>query len=85
MVTYDRSPPHRRWSGLLRAGLCLTLVCHGLKTYRRNLDWRDEFSLFAAGLRVNSNNAKLYNNVGHVLENRAQHRAALAFFQQAAR
>ncbi|KAF0308101.1 Transmembrane and TPR repeat-containing protein [Amphibalanus amphitrite] len=82
---FHKMTRYRRYSTLLRACICLLLVCHGLKTYRRNQDWRDELSLFTAGLRVNRNNAKLYNNVGHVLENRSQLQEALAFFQQAAR
>ncbi|XP_043225531.1 protein O-mannosyl-transferase Tmtc3-like [Amphibalanus amphitrite] len=82
---FHKMTRYRRYSTLLRACICLLLVCHGLKTCRRNQDWRDELSLFTAGLRVNRNNAKLYNNVGHVLENRSQLREALAFFQQAAR
>jgi hypothetical protein len=33
----------------------------------RNFDWKDESSIFLSGLRVNANNAKLWNNVGHAL------------------
>ena len=67
------------------AVLASLVLVHGLKTYRRNEDWRDEYSIFTAGLRVNANNAKLYNNVGHALEGQRQFDRALQFFQQAVR
>ncbi|KAL1416629.1 hypothetical protein MTO96_006255 [Rhipicephalus appendiculatus] len=51
------------WFGLL----CL-LTMHSLKTFVRNFEWESEYSIFMAGLKVNSQNAKLYNNVGHALE-----------------
>ncbi|XP_037070943.1 protein O-mannosyl-transferase Tmtc3-like isoform X2 [Pollicipes pollicipes] len=66
-------------------GLALLLLSHGLKTYRRNWDWSTEHSIFMAGLQVNRNNAKLYNNVGHALESRQQFEQALVFFQHAVR
>jgi len=37
-----------------------------------------------AGLRVNRNNAKLFNNVGHALEGEKNFVEALRYFQQAA-
>lgn len=36
-----------------------------------------------SGLKVNGNNAKLFNNVGHSLENSGKHIEALRFFQKA--
>ena len=45
---------------------------------------RTEYSIFMAGLRVNQNNAKLFNNVGHALESHKNYTAALRYFQQAA-
>jgi protein O-mannosyl-transferase len=38
-----------------------------------------------AGLKVNGNNAKLFNNVGHALENERRYTEALPYFQHAAR
>ncbi|XP_043246017.1 protein O-mannosyl-transferase Tmtc3-like isoform X1 [Amphibalanus amphitrite] len=66
-------------------GMSVLLISHGLKTHWRNWDWRDEYSIFTAGLRVNRNNAKLYNNVGHALEGRQEYERALVFFQHAVR
>ena len=65
------------------AGLLVTLLVHAGKTVTRNADWRDEYSLFTAGLKVNSGNAKLYNNVGHALEAEGAYSSALAYFHQA--
>jgi hypothetical protein len=43
----------------------------------RNFDWSDEFRLFVSALKVNQNNAKLYNNVGHALESESNFGDAL--------
>ncbi|CDS43735.1 transmembrane and TPR repeat containing protein [Echinococcus multilocularis] len=69
------------------AYLLLAIVCSGfsLKTFYRNYDWRDEYSLFTSALKVNQRNAKLWNNVGHALEARLQFDEALLYFQQAVR
>jgi Tfp pilus assembly protein PilF len=49
------------------------------------VDWRDEESIFLSGLKVNSRNAKLYNNVGHALESQKKHDQALVLFKEAAK
>ncbi|XP_037032367.1 protein O-mannosyl-transferase Tmtc3 [Bradysia coprophila] len=59
------------------------LVVDLMKTVRRNEDWRTEYSIFMSGLKVNRNNAKLFNNVGHSLENSGKYTEALRFFQKA--
>ncbi|KAL5968691.1 Protein O-mannosyl-transferase TMTC3 [Taenia solium] len=80
-----------RQAGLFRlkalAYLLLAIVCSGfsLKTFYRNYDWKDEYSLFTSALKVNQRNAKLWNNVGHALEGRLQFDEALLYFQQAVR
>ena len=38
---------------------------------------------FKAGLKVNSGNAKLFNNVGHALESEARFAEALTYFRRA--
>ncbi|XP_060530397.1 protein O-mannosyl-transferase Tmtc3-like [Cylas formicarius] len=65
------------------ACLCLMLLSHGTKTYLRNWDWENEYTIFMSGLRVNQRNAKLFNNVGHALESRGEFEDALAFFKTA--
>ena len=54
-------------------------------TFIRNADWRDEESIFLSGLKVNSRNAKLYNNVGHALESQKKFSDALVLFKEAAK
>ena len=51
----------------------------------RNTEWRDEYSLFTSGLKVNAGNAKLFNNVGHALESQGKYSEALEYFHQAVR
>ena len=55
------------------------------KTISRNTEWRDEYSLFTSGLKVNAGNAKLFNNVGHALESQGKYSEALEYFHQAVR
>nr|NVI79278.1 putative transmembrane and TPR repeat-containing protein CG4050-like protein [Cucujiformia] len=64
-------------------GLSLLLLSHGAKSYLRNWDWENEYTIFMSGLRVNQKNAKLFNNVGHALESQGRFEEALAFFQKA--
>ena len=70
---------------LALAELLATLLVHAGKTVTRNADWRDEYSLFTSGLKVNSGNAKLFNNVGHALESQGKYSEALEYFNQAVR
>lgn len=61
------------------------LSTHAVKTFHRNWDWESEYTLFTAALKVNKNNAKLWNNVGHALENQNNYATALRYFLQATR
>ncbi|CAI9583375.1 unnamed protein product [Staurois parvus] len=63
--------------------LALVLLTHAMKTFNRNWDWESEYTLFMSALKVNKNNAKLWNNVGHALENEKNYVKALKFFKQA--
>lgn len=87
MVAYGYHQLQRRWrlrwGRLAQTALVALLVAHGLKTHQRNWDWRTEYSLFMSGVHVNQRNAKLYNNVGHALENEGRYDEALMYFQQA--
>ncbi|XP_041973307.1 protein O-mannosyl-transferase Tmtc3 [Aricia agestis] len=68
----------------LAGALLVTLiVAFSAKTYVRNWDWKSEYTIFASGLKVNRNNAKLYNNVGHALEGEGKYSEALEFFKTA--
>ncbi|XP_064073545.1 protein O-mannosyl-transferase Tmtc3 isoform X2 [Vanessa tameamea] len=68
---------------LAAAALIFLLMAFSAKTYVRNWDWKTEYSIFASGLKVNRNNAKLYNNVGHALEAEGKYAEALEFFKTA--
>lgn len=61
------------------------LTTHAVKTFNRNWDWQSEYTLFTSALKVNKNNAKLWNNVGHALENQNNYARALQYFLQATR
>ena len=65
--------------------LVFLLTVHSLKTFLRNFDWKDESAIFISGLGVTSNNAKLWNNVGHALESKGQFSEALKYFETAAK
>ncbi|XP_043257371.1 protein O-mannosyl-transferase Tmtc3-like isoform X2 [Colletes gigas] len=63
--------------------LVTLLAAHTTKTFMRNYDWLDEYSIFMSGLKVNDRNAKLFNNVGHALESQGRFKEALNFFNMA--
>lgn len=65
--------------------MALLLSTHAFKTFHRNWDWESEYTLFTSALKVNKNNAKLWNNVGHALENQNNYAMALRYFLQATR
>ncbi|KAG1939153.1 protein O-mannosyl-transferase TMTC3 [Pimephales promelas] len=65
--------------------LGVLITTHALKTFNRNWDWESEYTLFTSALKVNRNNAKLWNNVGHALENQNSYERALRYFLQATR
>ncbi|XP_022126724.1 protein O-mannosyl-transferase Tmtc3 [Pieris rapae] len=68
---------------LAASTLIFLLLAFSAKTYVRNWDWKTEYTIFASGLKVNRNNAKLYNNVGHALEAEGRYGEALEFFKTA--
>ena len=65
--------------------MTLLILTHSAKTVIRNNDWASEYTLFRVALRVNQNNAKLFNNVGHALEAEQRYTEALDYFTQAAK
>lgn len=73
----------REMKPLLWGIMGFMLITHGTKTYLRNFDWKSEYSLFRSALKVNRQNAKLFNNVGHALEKEQKWTEALEYFLKA--
>ena len=44
-----------------------------------------EYTIFRSALKMNRDNAKLWNNVGHALEKVENYQEALIYFEKAAR
>lgn len=77
---------------------CVSVLCWVLGCHSFTLEfWKffivhftavireSEYTIFSAGLRVNQENAKLFNNVGHALEKVHKFTEALDYFEKAAR
>nr|NVI79143.1 putative transmembrane and TPR repeat-containing protein CG4050-like protein [Cucujiformia] len=84
LIAFGWSIIYERFNKKLSIFLLTILIgTHATKTYLRNWEWEDEYSIFMSGLRVNQRNAKLFNNVGHALESQAKYEEALVFFKTA--
>ena len=64
-------------------GLGCLLVSHALKTMERNRDWLTNKSLFLSAIHINSQNAKLYSNLGHEYEEMKDYPAAEIMYRSA--
>ena len=62
---------------------CTILISHSVRTVLRNEDWESEYKIFTSGLKITKQNAKLYNNVGHVFEAEGNYSQALSYFFRA--
>ena len=72
MATLDSSSTHDR--------TLIGMIENAVFYYRES-----EYTIFQAALRVNQQNAKLFNNVGHALENEKKYEEALQYFGKAAK
>lgn len=63
------------------AGLSDSLVFTFFAVFFRE----SEYSIFRSALKVNTKNAKLFNNVGHALEKYEKYTEALEYFEKAVR
>ncbi|CAL1294996.1 unnamed protein product [Larinioides sclopetarius] len=75
----------RKHNFFLQVCIVILLCLNISKTVKRNFDWKDEETLFRSGLRITKNNAKLYNNLGHVMEADGKNEDALQLFLKAAK
>lgn len=71
---------HRPFCNVL---ITITLIFMALKTINRNPAWFNDETLFKDAIKVNPLNAKLYNNLGHVYEDRGDLLTAESYFHQA--
>ncbi|XP_017006837.3 protein O-mannosyl-transferase Tmtc1 [Drosophila takahashii] len=71
---WQRAKDSRRSRTMLFCGLGLLLGIHGLRTCRRNLDWRDEEQLFRSAIGVNP--PKALGNLGSVLSAQGRYEEA---------
>ncbi|KAJ8032280.1 Transmembrane and TPR repeat-containing protein 3 [Holothuria leucospilota] len=74
---------YKRFRKVVYTLFIITVVLHGAKTARRNIDWKSERALFMAGLHMTSQNAKIWNNVGHSFERELKPEMARPFFERA--
>ena len=72
-------------STLVKVMLVYLLLVHSAKTLHRNRDWKHDNSLFVSAITINSNNGKLYNNLGHDHEGRGDYETAEKLFRAAAK
>lgn len=68
---------------LTKIGVCFLLIIHTSKTLDRNIDWSTNIQLFTSAIRINSNNGKLYSNLGHEHESLGNHSYAEELYRTA--
>lgn len=64
--------------------LCVVIVLFSCKTYQRNFDWKDNFTLFSRDIYKSENSFNMENNLGVELFRRKKHDEALIHFKKAA-
>ena len=52
LLTFSFFSSHRQAKKYLWLALLGLLAVHAVKTHVRNFDWRDEYTIFTAGLKV---------------------------------
>uniref|UniRef100_H2Z0F9 dolichyl-phosphate-mannose--protein mannosyltransferase n=1 Tax=Ciona savignyi TaxID=51511 RepID=H2Z0F9_CIOSA len=61
----------------------ILIASHCGKTVYRNYQWRNEREIFRSGLKVTTQNAKIWNNIGHSYEGEKDWKTAMLYFKQA--
>lgn len=77
------SAASRRNFGLATFALVSILGAMSARTFIRNRDWRDNFTLFSSALQAGTMSAKSYYNVGVCYGDRGGYDAAIAHFRRA--
>ncbi|KNC31187.1 Transmembrane and TPR repeat-containing protein [Lucilia cuprina] len=70
-VRTSKNPRHQQ---MLILSLCLVLCALSARTIKRNLDWRDEESLYRSAVQINP--PKALGNLGSVLSSQARYKEA---------
>jgi Flp pilus assembly protein TadD len=72
-----------RWRSHTTAILALVVVAYGVRTTSRNMDWRDESTLFTKTVAAADENARAHLNLGNVHYRAGRPRDALSEYRQA--
>ncbi len=63
--------------------LCVITALYCARTLARNLDWRNEYTVFSSAERVSPESVKILNNLGVALQKRKMHGEAIERFKKA--
>ncbi|KAM7350975.1 transmembrane O-mannosyltransferase targeting cadherins 2 isoform 2-T2 [Cochliomyia hominivorax] len=74
LMDHVRTSKNSRHQQMLIFSLCLLLSALSARTIRRNLDWRDEESLYRSAVQINP--PKALGNLGSVLSSQARYKEA---------
>jgi len=73
----------QEWRKPLWAGIALIIIAFGTLTVQRNLDWKDDLTLFASGVKNNPASAEARFNLGTALRDVGNLQAAKHEWEQA--
>lgn len=79
LATHPRFRRRRAWL----VGVSLVVVAYAGRTWVRNRDWRDNFTLFAATVHTSPDSAKVRHNLAVAYEQRGDIDAAMLHFREA--
>jgi tetratricopeptide (TPR) repeat protein len=66
-----------------KIGMVYLLIFHSAKTVVRNRDWKTNFDLFSSAIKINTQNAKLYSNLGYEYEYMNNYTSAESLYRYA--
>ena len=73
----------RGWQQPALAGLIVALAAYGGLTMRRNADWQDGLTIYAATVRLAPQSARAWSNLGHAYQEAGQAQQAADAYQHA--
>ena len=72
-------------SQVVRGASAVACLAFAARTYARNFDWRDEFTLWTSAVRVSPQASRAHNNLGNALMDMGRLPEAIAEFETAMR